>query len=186
MSLIKTVATVGGWTLVYRFSSLIRDILQAERLGAGMFADVFSFAFKFANLLRKIFAEGAFNASFLPIFSNTLKDRGEDEARKLASQTFTGLVLLVSFLMILCLIFFREIMSVYCSGFESGSEKSEHLIIIGRRCSSFIGASFLVALFGGILNTFNRFAMPAAVQIVLNLSVIVAFFVGPLRFPSVA
>lgn len=186
MSLVKTVATVGGWTLVYRLSSFVRDILQAKYLGAGMFADVFALAFKFANILRKIFAEGAFNASFLPIFSNTLKDKGEDEARKLASQTFTWLVLLVSFLMILCLIFFREIMSVYCSGFESGSEKSEHLVTIGRICSSLIGASFLVALFGGILNTFNKFAMPAAIQIVLNLSVIVAFFIGPLNFPSVA
>ena len=186
MSLVKTVATVGGWTLVYRLSSFMRDILQAKYLGAGMFADVFSLAFKFANILRKIFAEGAFNASFLPIFSNTLKDKGEDEARKLASQVFTWLVLLVSFLMILCLVFFREIMSVYCSGFIPGSEKSEHLIVIGRICSSYIGASFLVALFGGILNTFNRFAMPAAVQIVLNLSVIVALLIGPLWFPSVA
>ncbi len=186
MSLVKTVATVGGWTLVYRLSSFVRDILQARYLGAGMFADVFSLAFKFANILRKIFAEGAFNASFLPIFSNTLKDKGEDEARKLASQTFTWLVLFISFLMILCLIFFREIMSVYCSGFEPGSEKSEHLVVIGRICSSYIGASFLVALFGGILNTFNRFAMPAAIQIVLNLCVIAAFVVGPLWFPSVA
>lgn len=186
MSLVKTVATVGGWTLVYRLSSFVRDILQAKYLGAGMFADVFSLAFKFANILRKIFAEGAFNASFLPIFSNTLKDKGENEARKLASQVFTWLVLLVSLLMILCLVFFREIMSVYCSGFIPGSEKSEHLIVIGRICSSYIGASFLVALFGGILNTFNRFAMPAAVQIVLNLSVIVALLIGPICFPSVA
>ena len=105
MSLVKTVATVGGWTLVYRLSSFMRDILQAKYLGAGMFADVFSLAFKFANILRKIFAEGAFNASFLPIFSNTLKDKGEDEARKLASQVFTWLVILISFLMILCLVF---------------------------------------------------------------------------------
>ena len=115
-----------------------------------------------------------------------MKDKGEDEARKLASQVFTWLVLLVSFLMTLCLIFFREIMSVYGSGFIPGSEKSEHLIVIGRICSSYIGASFLVALFGGILNTFNRFAMPAAVQIVLNLSVIVALLIGELWFPSVA
>jgi putative peptidoglycan lipid II flippase len=186
MSLVKTVATVGGWTLVYRLSSFARDIFQAKFLGAGMFSDVFSLAFKFANLLRKIFAEGAFNASFLPIFSNTLKDKGEEDARRLASQTFTWLVFLVSFLMILCFIFFREIMSVYCPGIIPGSEKSEHLIVIGRICSSFIGASFLVALFGGILNTFNRFAMPAAVQIVLNLSVIVALLIGPLQFPSVA
>ena len=186
MSLIKTVATVGGWTLVYRLSSFVRDILQAKYLGAGMFADVFALAFKFANIFRKIFAEGAFNASFLPIFSNTLKDKGDEEAKKLASQTLTFLVFFVSFLMILCLIFFREIMAVYCKGFEPGSEKFEHLISIGRICSSYIGASFLAALFGGILNTFNRFAMPAAVQLTLNIGIIIAFFVGALWFPSVA
>lgn len=186
MNLIKSIVTVGSWTLVYRLSSFIRDILQAKYLGAGMFADVFALAFKFANILRKIFAEGAFNASFLPIFSNTLKDMGEDEARKLASQTFTWLVFLISFLMILCLIFFREIMSIYCSGFDPGSEKFEHLIVVGRICSSYIGASFLAAFFGGILNTFNRFALPAAAQIVLNLAIIVSFFIGPLKFPSIA
>lgn len=186
MSLVKTVATVGGWTLVYRISSFIRDILQARFLGAGMFADVFAFAFKLANIFRKIFSEGAFNASFLPIFSFVLKEKGEKEAQKFASQVFTLLVFLISFFMILLLIFCREVLSVYCSGIDPNSIKFEHLVIISRICSTFIGASFLVALFGGILNTFNRFAMPAAVQVVLNLCVIAAFFVGPLWFPSVA
>ena len=60
MSLVKTVATVGGWTLVYRLSSFMRDILQAKCLGAGMFADVFSLAFKFANILRKIFGDSVY------------------------------------------------------------------------------------------------------------------------------
>ena len=68
MSLVKTVATVGGWTLVYRLSSFMRDILQAKYLGAGMFADVFASAFKFANILRKIFAEGALMHRFFRFF----------------------------------------------------------------------------------------------------------------------
>ncbi|MDR0580533.1 MAG: hypothetical protein LBG04_00225, partial [Holosporaceae bacterium] len=89
MNLISNILTVGGWTLAYRVSSFIRDIAQSYILGAGLFADVFSLAFKFANSLRKMFAEGAFNASFLPIFSNTLRDKGHDEAKKIASQIFT-------------------------------------------------------------------------------------------------
>ena len=64
MNLIKNVATVGGWTLAHRISSFIRDIMQSSFLGAGLFADAFSLAFKFANILRKLFAEGSFNASF--------------------------------------------------------------------------------------------------------------------------
>ena len=186
MSLIKTVATVGGWTLVYRISGFIRDIIQASVLGAGVFSDVFNLAFKFANILRKLFAEGAFNASFLPIFSNALKDKGKDEAVKIASQIFTWLVFALSFFMIICLIFFRQIIGGYAPGIDVSSEKFAHLVYIGRVCSPYIAASFLAAMFGGILNTLNRFAMPAAAQIILNLGLILSLFLGALWFPSAA
>lgn len=186
MSLIKNVATVGGWTLAYRISSFVRDIAQSSILGAGMFADVFSLSFKFANILRKLFAEGAFNASFLPIFSNALKDKGHDEAQKIASQVLTWLVFLVSLVMILCLIFFRNIMHGYAAGIDPTTEKFDHLVTVGRICSPYIAASFLAALFGGILNTLNRYAMPAGAQLVLNLSIIAALFMGALWFPHTA
>ncbi|MDR1375238.1 MAG: murein biosynthesis integral membrane protein MurJ [Holosporaceae bacterium] len=186
MSLIKTVATVGGWTLVYRVSGFMRDIAQSSILGAGIFSDVFSLAFKFANILRKLFAEGSFNASFLPIFSNTLKDKGHDAAQKIASQVLTWLVFLISFIMIVCLICFRNIMLAYAPGINPSSEKFEHLISLGRICSPYIAASFLTALFAGVLNTVNRFAMPAAVQLILNVLIIAALFTGPLCFPSAA
>lgn len=186
MNLIKTVATVGGWTLVYRVSSFIRDISQAMFLGAGMFADVFNLSFKLANILRKLFAEGAFNASFLPIFSDTLNDKGKDEAQRLASQVFTWLVIVVSFFMLLLLIFFRPVIGAYAGGIDQSTEKFAHLVTLGRVSSPYIAASFLAALFGGILNTLNRFAMPAAAQLILNICVIVALFIGALWFPSTA
>ncbi|MDR2723698.1 MAG: murein biosynthesis integral membrane protein MurJ [Holosporaceae bacterium] len=186
MNLINNIVTVGGWTLAYRISSFIRDIAQSYILGAGLFADVFSLSFKFANSLRKMFAEGAFNASFLPIFSNSLKDKGHEEAQKIASQILTWLILMVSFLSIVCLIFFRQIMSGFAAGIDPSTEKFEHLISIGKVCSPYVAASFLVAMFGGILNTLNRFAMPAAVQLILNGSVIAALFLGPFFFPSTA
>ena len=186
MSLLKTVSTVGGWTLAYRISSFVRDMAQSRILGAGLYADVFSLAFKFANILRKLFAEGAFNASFLPIFSNTLKDKSKEEAEKLASQVFTWLTLMVAFLMLVCLIFFRKIIHFYAPGIDISSEKFEHLVSIGRICSPYIAASFLAALFGGILNTLNRFAMPAGAQLILNIGVIIALFIGALWFPSAA
>ncbi|GHU16168.1 putative lipid II flippase MurJ [Alphaproteobacteria bacterium] len=186
MSLIKNVVTVGGWTLAYRLSSLARDIAQSAFLGAGMFADLFSTAFKFSQVLRKLFAEGAFNASFLPIFADALRDKGQKEAEKIASQVLTWLVFLVSFITIICLIFFRHIMSGYAPGIDTSSEKFEHLVIMGRICSPYIAASFLVALFTGVLNTINRYAMPAAVQLVLNICIILALFMGALCFPSAA
>jgi len=186
MNLIKNIVTVGGWTLVYRVTSFMRDIAQSSFLGAGLFADVFSLAFKFANLLRKLFAEGAFNASFLPIFAGSLKDKGPEEARKIASQVLTWLVFLMSFLSIVCLIFFREIMGGFAAGIDPTTEKFEHLVSIGRICSPYIAASVFAALFGGILNTFNRFAMPAAAQLTLNFMVVAALFAGPLWFPGTA
>ncbi len=186
MNLIKNVATVGGWTLAYRVSSLVRDIAQSCILGAGVFSDLFNLAFKFANVLRKLFAEGAFNASFLPIFSRTLQDKGKKEAEKIASQILTWLVFVISFLMIICLIFFRSVIHLYAPGIDQSSETFEHLVYIGRVCSPYIGISFLVAMFGGILNTVNRFAMPAGVQIILNLGVIAGLFIGALWFPSAA
>jgi putative peptidoglycan lipid II flippase len=151
-----------------------------------MFADVASLAFKFANSLRKLFAEGAFNASFLPIFSNVLKERGHEEARKLAAQIFTWITLSVSLLLILLLIFFRKIMGGFAAGIDQSSEKFEHLIAIGKICSPYVAASVLAALFGGILNTLNRFAMPAAAQLILNIFVIISLYSGPLFFPSTA
>lgn len=186
MNLKKTVATVGGWTLIYRISSFVRDITQAAFLGAGIFADVFNLSFKLANVLRKLFAEGAFNASFLPIFSNTLNDKGKEEAQRLASQVFTWLVIVISLFMLLLLIFFRPLIGAYAGGIDQTSEKFAHLVTLGRVSSPYIATSFLAALFGGILNTLNRFAMPAAVQIILNLCVILALFIGALWFPSVA
>ncbi|MDR2681971.1 MAG: murein biosynthesis integral membrane protein MurJ [Holosporaceae bacterium] len=186
MSLIKNVVTVGGWTMAYRLSSIIRDAVQANILGTTIFADAFNLAFKFANVLRKLFAEGSFNASFLPIFSNAMKDKGQEEAQKIASQVLTWLVFLVSFIMIICLIFFRYIIHGYAPGIETASEKFDHLVNLGRICSPYIAASFLVALFGGVLNTINRFAMPAATQLVLNICVIIALFTGALCFPSTA
>ncbi|MDR0677133.1 MAG: murein biosynthesis integral membrane protein MurJ [Holosporaceae bacterium] len=186
MSLIKNVVTVGGWTLLYRVSSFIRDIAQSTILGAGIFADVFSLSFKLANILRKLFAEGAFNASFLPIFASTLKDKGPKEAQKIASQIFTWLVIMVTCFMIVFLICFRNIMHVYAAGIEPSSDKFNHLVAIGRISSPYIATSFLAALFGGILNTVNRFAMPAAIQLTLNIFIVIALFIGALSFPSVA
>jgi putative peptidoglycan lipid II flippase len=186
LNLISNIITIGGWTLTYRVGCFVRDIAQSYILGAGLFSDVFSLSFKFANSLRKLFAEGAFNASFLPIFSNSLKDKGHAEAQKIASQIFTWLTLMVSFSSIVCLIFFREIMGGFAAGIDPSSEKFEHLVSIGRICSPYIAASFLAAMFGGILNTLNRFAMPAAAQLILNIFVIIALFSGPLFFPSTA
>lgn len=186
MNIMKAVATVGGWTLVYRISSIIRDSMQMAALGAGPFADAFAVAFKLANILRKMFAEGAFNASFLPIFSSCLKTHGKEEASKLASQILTLLTIIVSIVTLLCMYKIDWIIGAYAKGFTPGSEKMDHAIAFGRICLPFVAASFVAALLGGMLNTVNKFAMPAAAQLALNICVVGAISMGALNFPSVA
>lgn len=186
MSLIKTAATVGGWTLAYRISSFIRDILQSSIIGAGMVADAFSVAFKLANMLRKLFAEGSFNASFLPIFSNALKEKGHDEAQKIASQTLTWLVLILSLILIICLSNFDPIMGVFAKGAKNDPTRFALSVSLGKICFPYVAASVLAALFSAILNTINKFALPAASQLILNIAVIIALVSGPLCFPNVA
>lgn len=186
MNIMKAVATVGGWTLVYRITSIIRDAMQMAALGAGPFADAFAVAFKLANILRKMFAEGAFNASFLPIFSSCLKAEGKEEASKLASQILTLLTIIVSIVTLFCMYNVDVIIGAYAKGFPPGSEKMTNAISFGRICFPFVATSFVAALFGGVLNTVNRFAMPAAAQLSLNICVIGAVYIGALHFPSVA
>ncbi len=93
MSLSRSIATVGGYTMVSRLLGFTRDILIAAFLGAGLVSDAFFVAFKLPNFFRRLFAEGAFNAAFVPIFSGVLTREGRDAARAFASETFAVLLL---------------------------------------------------------------------------------------------
>lgn len=186
MSLVKNITTVGGWTLIHRASSIVRDKIQSHILGASIYADAFSAAFKLANILRKLFAEGSFNASFLPVFAATLNSKGKEEATKLASQVMTWLFFVLSFLLIISLIGFRSIMAIYLNGDVPGTPRFEEAVSLGRICFPYFVASFFAALFGGILNAINKYALPAAVHVLLNLFLIIALFIGALWFPSEA
>ncbi|MFQ5972281.1 MAG: lipid II flippase MurJ, partial [Alphaproteobacteria bacterium] len=84
MALLRSVATVGGWTMCSRVLGFARDILIANFLGTGPVADAFFVAFKFPNFFRRLFAEGAFNAAFVPQFAGTLEVHGRDAARRFA------------------------------------------------------------------------------------------------------
>lgn len=183
-NLIKSIVTVGGYTLFYRITSTIRDILQASVLGATFYSDVFALVFKLANITRKIFSEGAFNASFLPKFISILKTGGKEAASLFASQVFTMLFVTLGILTAICLYFFPELMTFYASKFY-GTFKFAYTIDLGRICFFYIFASFLFALFAGVLNGINKFAIPTASQLLLNFFLIIALLIGPLMFENV-
>ena len=102
MSLSKAIATIGGWTVLSRITGLLREMLIARYLGAGTVADAFFVAFRFPNMFRALFAEGAFNAAFVPLFASKLEGEGRQAARQFAEQCFS--VLAVSLLAVVALI----------------------------------------------------------------------------------
>jgi putative peptidoglycan lipid II flippase len=186
VQLIRTIATVGSYTFLYRISSIIRDTIQAAVLGAGPVADAFVIAFKLANVLRKLFAEGSFNAAFLPRFNAVLNKDGQAAAERIASQVFTWLVFILAILLALCLFFFPEIIHGYAPGFTPGSERFIYAVELGRICIPYLATSFIVALFSAALNTINRFAVPAGAQLILNILLVIAMLLGACGLPTIA
>src|ERR671922_1407830 len=95
MKLYRAFATVGGLTMVSRILGFVRDILIAAALGTGFVADAFFVAFRFPNLFRRLFAEGAFNAAFVPLFAKRLEGNGREVARAFAEEAMAGLVFIL-------------------------------------------------------------------------------------------
>ncbi|MDR1032297.1 MAG: murein biosynthesis integral membrane protein MurJ [Holosporales bacterium] len=185
MDVIKSIFTVGGYTTLYRITSVIRDALQTAVLGAGPITDAFAVAFKLANLLRKLFAEGAFNAAFLPRFTNVLSKDGKIAASVLASQVLSQLALILTIFAVFFLSCFPSIIKALAPGFAVGSVQYSYAVEFGYICFPFAITSFIAALFGGILNAFNKFAVPAAVQMTLNICLIIALLFGYFGLPRV-
>ncbi len=171
-SLINSAATVGSFTMMSRVLGFLRDMLMAAILGAGPLADAFVLAFKLPNFLRRLFAEGAFNAGFVPLFARTLEGNGKTVARDFAAQAQAVLIAVLVPLVILAIIFMPWIIRAMAPGFEPGSSRYEGAVSLSRITFCYILFISLVALYSGILNSMNRFAVPAATPIILNLCLI--------------
>ncbi|WP_026986661.1 murein biosynthesis integral membrane protein MurJ [Fodinicurvata fenggangensis] len=178
MALLRSFATVGGLTAVSRVLGFIRDILIAAGLGSGPVADAFFVAFRFPNLFRRLFAEGAFNAAFVPLFSARLEQEGPEAARRFAgdvlSVMLSGLLLFTA----LCLALMPWIMQVIAPGFTDNSEKFALTVELTRIAFPYLLAMVITALLGGVLNSLYRFAAAAAAPIILNLFFIAALTVA--------
>src|SRR5919201_2501156 len=120
MALLRSVATVGSYTLVSRVFGFIRDILMAAILGAGPVADAFFVAQRLPNLFRSLFAEGAFSAAFVPLFAGTLAERGKDAARIFAEDALAVLLAALLGFVLLGEIFIPAVMGVIAPGFGGG------------------------------------------------------------------
>ena len=174
MAFLRNIATVGSCTLISRVLGFLRDILIAAVLGAGPVADAFFVAFKLPNFFRRLFAEGAFSAAFVPVFSGRVGLEGKDKAMVFASQAASMLMWSVLALVLLFEIAMPWFMHVLAPGFVGEPEKFALAVEFSRITFPYILFISLVSLQGGILNTLDRFAAMAATPILLNLCMITA------------
>ena len=172
VNLLRAAATVSSLTLLSRVTGLVRDLILARVFGGGAAMDAFAAAFRLPNLLRRLFAEGAFSQAFVPILAEVRSRRGEGETRTLASHVFSGLFWVVLAVSILGVLFAPVLVYVIASGFARNPATFELATLLTRWMFPYILFMSLVAFAAGVLNTFNRFAVPAVTPVLLNLSMI--------------
>lgn len=174
MSLLRSIATVGGFTMGSRITGFARDMLIANFLGAGLIADCFFVAFKFPNLFRRLFAEGAFNAAFVPLFAGKLEAEGEAAARRFAENAFAVLAIGLAGFVAAMEVVMPWAMYVFAPGFDGVAGKMELAAELSRITFPYLLFISLVSLQSGVLNSVGRFAAAAGTPILLNLTLMAA------------
>ena len=169
MSLFRNFMSVGSLTLVSRIAGFARDALMAAVLGTGPAADAFFAAFRFPNLFRRLFAEGAFNTAFVPMFSGALEREGEEGAKLLAARIMSWLVAMLVLVTILVEIFMPQIMIAFVPGFVDDKEKFDLTVLLTRIMFPYLACMSVMAAYGAILNTLGKFFAAAFAPVLLNL-----------------
>ena len=175
--------TVGSYTLLSRLTGFARDIMLAAILGAGPVADAFFVAFRLPNHFRAIFAEGAFNAAFVPAYAHVHGEKGEVSAKLFADRIFTLLFLSQVILLVVAWLFMPQAMSVLAPGFSEDAEQRRLAIELTRITFPYLLLITLVTLYGGMLNVMHRFASAAAASIFLNIAMMATLAVA-VWFPT--
>lgn len=183
MSLLRSASTVSILTLASRITGLVRELLVATLFGASAMTDAFNVAFRIPNLLRRLFAEGAFSQAFVPILAEARAKRGDAATHELIDAVGTVLAWTMLVVCTVGVLASPALVWLMASGLrESGG--FDAAVLMTRLMFPYIGCMSLVALAAGILNTWGRFAVPAATPVLLNVSVIGAavllrpFFAG--------
>ena len=172
MSFVKSIATIGGWTVLSRITGLIRDTLIAKYLGAGMVADAFFVAFRFPNLFRSLFAEGAFNAAFVPLFAGKLEGEGQASARQFAQQCLSVLAGSVLVFVAAMEMAMPWAMYLLAPGFDDIPGKLALATEFSRITFPYLLFISMVSLQSGVLNSLGRFAAAAGTPVLLNITAV--------------
>ncbi|MBB3952241.1 murein biosynthesis integral membrane protein MurJ [Aureimonas jatrophae] len=182
MNLLGKFATVGGATLGSRIFGFAREMMMASALGVGPVADAFNLAFRFPNLFRRLFAEGAFNAAFIPLFARKLEEEGDSGAKRFATEIFATLFTALTVLTVLAMIFMPELVRlVIAPGLTvciddaatlghalSCQDRFDITVAFSRIMFPYLACMSLMAMVSGILNAFRRFFAAAAAPTILN------------------
>lgn len=186
MNLLKALATVSSMTLLSRILGFLRDTIVARTFGAGMYTDAFFVAFKLPNLLRRLFAEGAFSQAFVPILAEYKNRRGHEDTKLLLDHVASLLFLAVFAVTLIGIVAAPILIYVSAPGFSAVPEKFDITVDLLRLTFPYILFISLVSLAGGVLNTFSRFSVPAFTPVLLNVSLIAStLWLAPYCHPPV-
>jgi len=174
MALLRSAATIGLWTLLSRALGFLRDMLTAIYLGAGPVADAFFVAQRLPNLFRSLFAEGAFNAAFVPLFAGTIAAEGQQAGKRFAEDALAVLVSVLFLFVVAGEIFAPMLVRAIAPGFAVDPEKFALTVALTRITFPYLLYISLASLQGGVLNSLGRFAAYAATPTLLNLFLIAA------------
>ena len=177
MNLIASTSTFSFFTLISRILGYVRDILIAIFLGTSLFADAFFVAFRLPNTFRRLFAEGTFNAAFVPSYAGTLA-KDKMEADSFAKNIFNILVIILLLFVLVAEIFMPQLIFLIAPGFYKDPEKLKLAVDLSRITFPFLFFICLASFFGAILNSYNKFAAAAAAPIILNVILIGSLFIS--------
>ncbi|GGZ23532.1 murein biosynthesis integral membrane protein MurJ [Asticcacaulis endophyticus] len=174
--LVKSSMIYSGFTLISRFMGLARDLVVTAALGASgtIMADAYATAISFPNLFRRIFAEGAFTAAFVPAYSQVLEKDGKDAADKLARDALATLSAFTIVLTVVIQLAMPWLMTVYSSGYLDNPEKFNWAVLLTQITMPYLPCMVIVALLSGVLNARGRFIVSAVAPTVMNLFMLLA------------
>jgi len=172
MALLRSAATIGGYTMASRVLGFVRDILTAAFLGASPLADAFFVAQRLPNLFRSLFAEGAFSAAFVPLFAGMIAHDGKSVAKRFAEDSLSVLLTALLIFLLVGEIFAPNLLDILAPGFRADSDKFALTVGLTRITFPYLLFISLTALQGGILNSVWRFAETAATPMLLNIFLI--------------
>jgi len=180
MNLLRTLATISGMTMLSRVTGLVRDTLIARTFGASAYTDAYYIAFRIPNLLRRLFAEGAFSQAFVPILAEYKSQKGTSATKELVDHVATILSWALVLTCIVGIVAAPVIVYLIAAGLKTDPQVFNSAVVMTRIMFPYIGFMSLVALAGGVLNTWREFKIPAFTPVLLNLSSIAgSLFLAP-------